>query len=102
LVLAENGSEQAAVWRAHDLQAVAEAPGPAMRQLNVGPSPARTAVRIGGSGPALVCDACGRVVRRLGADAASWDLRDDAGRGVRAGVYAVRRGLASARLVVAD
>ncbi|MFO7651207.1 MAG: hypothetical protein R6X13_07725 [bacterium] len=102
LVLAENGSEQAAVWRAYDLQAVDEAAGPAVRQLRIGPSPARTAVRVGGSGPVLVCDACGRVVRRLGADAASWDLRDDAGRRVRAGVYAVRRGPASARLVVAD
>jgi hypothetical protein len=102
LVLAENGSEQAAVWRARDLQAVEELGSVPEQRLALGPSPARTAVQLGGSGPVLVCDALGRVVRRLGSGESSWDLRDAAGRRVRAGVYAVRRGGAVARLVVAD
>lgn len=102
LVLAENGSEQAAVWRARDLQAIAEQPPARAQRLGIGPSPARTAAHVGGSGPALVCDALGRVVRRLGAGESIWDLRDENGRRVRAGVYAVRRNGAGARLVVAD
>lgn len=102
LVLAENGSEQAAVWRATDRQAVAEPAPTRVSRLAVGPSPARSAVQFGGSGPVLVCDAVGRIVRRLGCGATTWDLRDEEGRRVRSGVYAVRRGTARARVVVAD
>lgn len=102
LLLSENGSEQTAVWRATVLQSVEETPDSGHRKLAAVPNPTRMVVDIGGSGPAVVFDACGRAVRRLGSGAVSWDLRDEAGRRVRAGVYAVRRGPSSVRLVVAD
>jgi hypothetical protein len=82
--------------------AVAERGQPAARRpvLSILPSPSRGAVTISfaaagdGAGPVSLFDATGRRVRTLVGPAAGagpgvwrWDLRDDAGRAVPAGVY---------------
>jgi hypothetical protein len=82
-------------------------PGPP--SLVLAPNPARGATVIGFAGPGGepvdVFDVHGRRVRRLTTDAATsgtrrWNLRDDAGRPVAAGLYWVRRGDLGERLVV--
>ena len=80
----------------------AEAP-PAPRWLEAAPTPFRSAVTVrfdvASPGPVSVdvCDASGRVLRRLsseareaGTSAVTWDGRDGAGRVAAAGVYFVR------------
>lgn len=83
------------------------APGPP--SLVLSPNPARGATVIGfageGAAPVDVYDVHGRRVRRLetGADEAGtrrWNLRDETGRPVAPGLYWVRRGALSERLVV--
>jgi len=83
------------------------APGPP--SLVVSPNPTRGATVIGfagaGEAPVDIHDVRGRRVRRLAtgpgdAGTRRWNLRDEAGRAVAPGLYWVRRGTLSQRLVV--
>ncbi len=71
---------------------------PAPARLTLYPNPARTTVQISGAqpgAPVRLIDALGRTVRTLTAGTTTLDLQ-----GVPAGVYTIRTGTATARLVV--